>query len=67
MRLYGRDPTGRYYEVRNGIWGRYREPPRGLPGKARPETALAARRDHRDRILSSDYHLPERAGRSDRQ
>ena len=33
MRLYGRDPSGRYYPVRNGIWGPYREPPRGLPGK----------------------------------
>lgn len=33
MRLYGRDPNGRYYPVRNGIWGPYREPPRGLPGK----------------------------------
>ena len=33
MRLYGRDPSGRYYPVRSGIWGGYREPPRGLPGK----------------------------------
>ena len=33
MRLYGRDPSGRYYPVRNGIRGPYREPPRGLPGK----------------------------------
>lgn len=33
MRLYGRDPSGRYYPVRNGIWGPYRELPRGLPGK----------------------------------
>ena len=34
MRLYGRDPNGRYYPVRNGIWGPYREQaPRGLPGK----------------------------------
>jgi hypothetical protein len=32
-RLYGRDPNGRYYPVRSGIWGVYREPPRGLPGK----------------------------------
>ena len=32
-RLYGRDPNGRYYPVRSGIWGGYREPPRGLPGK----------------------------------
>jgi hypothetical protein len=33
MRLYGRDPSGRYYPVRSGIWGGTREPPRGLPGK----------------------------------
>ena len=33
MRLYGRDPNGRYYPVRSGIWGGYREPPRSLPGK----------------------------------
>jgi hypothetical protein len=33
MRLYGRDPSGRYYPVRSGIWGGYRDPPRGLPGK----------------------------------
>ena len=33
MRLYGRDPSGRYYPVRSGIWGGYREQPRGLPAK----------------------------------
>jgi hypothetical protein len=32
-RLYGRDPNGRYYEVRRGVSGRYGEVPRGLPAK----------------------------------
>jgi hypothetical protein len=31
MRLYGRDPSGRYYPVRDTGGGRYRETPRGLP------------------------------------
>jgi hypothetical protein len=31
MRLYGRDPSGRYYQVRRTDGGRYREAPRGLP------------------------------------
>jgi hypothetical protein len=39
MRLYGRDASGRYYEVRRSIYGgRYREPSRGLP--ARPVLKL---------------------------
>lgn len=33
MRLYGRDPSGRYYEVHQTHGGRYREAPRGLPAK----------------------------------
>jgi hypothetical protein len=33
MRLYGRDPSGRYYEVRHTDGGRYREAPRGMPAK----------------------------------
>jgi hypothetical protein len=33
MRLYGRDPSGRYYQVRQTDGGRYREAPRGLPAK----------------------------------
>jgi len=33
MRLYGRDASGRYYEVRNTGGGRYGEAPRGIPAK----------------------------------
>ena len=33
MRLYSRDPSGRYYPVRSGIWGAYKEPPRGIPAQ----------------------------------
>jgi hypothetical protein len=33
MRLYGRDPSGRYYEVRRSSGGRYHEVPRGLHAK----------------------------------
>ena len=33
MRLYGRDPSGRYYQVQQTGGGRYREAPRGLPAK----------------------------------
>jgi hypothetical protein len=34
MRLYGRDASGRYYEVNRGIYGgQPRERPRGIPAK----------------------------------
>jgi hypothetical protein len=33
MRLYGRDPAGRYYEVRSTDGGRVREVRRGLPAR----------------------------------
>ena len=33
MKLYSRDASGRYYEVRRGYGGQHREAPRGLPGK----------------------------------
>jgi hypothetical protein len=32
-RLYGRDASGRYYQVRQTDGGRYREAPRGIPAK----------------------------------
>jgi hypothetical protein len=38
MRLYGRDASGRYYEVRRTRGGRYSEAPRGIP--ARPVVTL---------------------------
>jgi len=33
MRLYGRDASGRYYQVHQTDGGRYREAPRGIPTK----------------------------------
>ena len=33
MRLYGRDASGRYYQVRQTDGGRYGEAPRGIPAK----------------------------------
>jgi hypothetical protein len=33
MRLYGRDASGRYYEVGRSHGGQYRETPHGLPAK----------------------------------
>ena len=33
MRLYGRDASGRYYQVRQTDGGRYSEAPRGIPAK----------------------------------
>jgi hypothetical protein len=33
MKLYARDASGRYYEVRRASGGQYREAPRGLAGK----------------------------------
>ena len=33
MRLYGRDASGRYYQVQQTGGGRYREAPRGIPAK----------------------------------
>jgi hypothetical protein len=33
MRLYGRDASGRYYEVRRTDGGQYGETPRGIPAK----------------------------------
>jgi hypothetical protein len=38
MRLYGRDASGRYYQVHQTDGGRYREAPRGIP--ARPIVKL---------------------------
>ena len=33
MKLYGRDPSGRYYQVHRTDGGRYREAPRGMAAK----------------------------------
>ena len=61
MRQYGRDPSSRYYEARNGIWGTLQREAARLARQARRETASRDRRDHSDRVLYLT-HLPEQGG-----